>query len=377
MALVLARSALPVIASTLPRAGGGGNAGLAVAAAELAQHLWAHRGALGGVAKFLFEGLRSNYFPSPPRGRKAKGNRSSGGGHVFLNGGYHGVKTPIFRSLAPVTIGAITHGLGYTNVQSMDFDGQPGMRVTFRLNLAEVIAAISGSSPTVFPNALCIVNGSGSPINGVAGSNAGDLINDYNVASPQAGRGNAIVLHPKALSERLLAIAQLWCKYKFRHVQIHFASMVASSTNGGLAAALWSTDTSDGSIAANTAYSQIMSMPTSGTCSVWQHSSLTELNYSGDRWWSNMDENDGGENLWNDTTGTVPRNDLVQLALIAQPFGIPLQAQATSNAALTRFGFLVMDGVVEFQGVCPTFNGSLSSSLSEKEKNSTVSRQKK
>jgi len=351
MALVVARSALPILASSLPRGGSGGNAVLAASAAELAQHLWAHRGALGGVAKFLFEGLRSQYFPTPPGGKKRKGRGGPSGSHVFLNAGYHGIKTPIYRSLAPVTIGMITHGLGYVNAQSMDFDGQPGMRVTFRTSLAEMVAVISSASPNVFADSMCITDGTGAPINTLSGSNAMVLINDYSNALQ--GRGNSIILHPKGLSNRLLGIAQLWCKYKFRHVQIHFASMVSSATNGAVAASLVSTDTADGVIASTTGYSDVMAMPTSGTCSVWQHASLSELNYSGDRWWSNQDEVDGFGNLWDDAGGAPPQNDIVQLYLAAQPFGIPLQANATVPGALTRYGLFIVDGVVDFQGICP------------------------
>lgn len=357
MALVLARSALPILASSLPRGGSGGNAVLAASASELAQHLWAHRSALGGVAKFLFEGFRSQYFPTPPGGKKRKGKGGSSGSHVFLNAGYHGVKTPVYRSLAPVTIGMITHGLGYVNAQSMNFDGQPGMRVTFRTSLAEVIAAISSASPTVFADSMCITDGTGNPLNTISGTNALYLINDY--ANGLLGRGNSIILHPKALSSRLLSIAQLWCKYKFRHVQINYASMVSSSTNGAIAASLVSTDTADGVIAATTGYTDVMAMPTSGTCSIWQHASLSELNYSGDRWWSNQDENDGTGNLWDDSGGAPPQNDLVQIYLAAQPFGMSLQANATAPGALTRYGIFIVDGVVDFQGVCPRLNDSL------------------
>lgn len=359
MALVV-RSALPIATTLAVRSGAAAAlTGQALSVARgIASYLWAHSSDFGGVARDVFRHLPDALIPGyARRGGKGKGKRAA----TNLLGGGGGI--PRHMS-APVSTGTYFHNLGFLDMASATFEGQPGMRCGFRLILGAAVNVFTDSTNTGF-NAACGFLGS---MEGGTYDSTVSLYctNDQNVTSTAWGRGNAVILHPGFIlqagntsnpTSRLSRIAQMYCKYRFRHINIGYCSNVSTSTAGALAGGLISTleGTLDETASWNAC--SISQVPGGSIIPVWgTDRTLAEYTYTGPEWWQcNVDTAaaPGANGYFWTPAGRDDIEEAVQVVFACAPVGQSPSASSQTNANLTKYGWYVMDALVEFCGICP------------------------
>lgn len=350
MALVVARSAPAALNLAVQAGRTAGLTGAALTVAkDLAGLLWRHRDALGGVSRSIFQHLKQSYFPTPPRG---KGKKGKGRGARIPNVNSGGQLLEVPRNM-----GMYMTNPSFVDVEMKNFEGQPGMRVTFRCLLGLAVNVDSDwTSLTGAPNrAIPFLTAAG--YYGTFGNGTSAMCtNDQNAVAGRSGRGSAVIIHPGLLNSRIQDFARMWCNYRFRHLSLGYCSAAGTGADGIYATAFVGTKEASADEAVLWQGNQILQCPGSSVFPIWSPGvEAAHYTYTGPEWYQCMvDVPDPTVNgyLWTNS-GRDNFEECTQVILAGTVARPGPQVSTTNNNVLAVNGYFVLDGIVEFAGVCP------------------------